>query len=191
MLASNAHEKKLCLTTKTERDQVLSLTLHCRRLLFPNLDSIQKLCKEEGCMATAANGCGGWSVSEGRNRANPMETSIHTIDKVESTWDDSAVVYSRVCWDNYFSCAGWEGGGALKTKKNKSTKLTGKDDVILRAQVERLPADSRSRHQFPFAANFQIRIPFSCCCLFIRPPIRKRRRKEIRFSKRKQMKSGV
>lgn len=34
-----------------------------------------------------------------------------------------------------------------------------KDHVILRMQVERLPAKFRSRHQFAFTANLQIRVP--------------------------------
>ena len=38
-------------------------------------------------------------------------------------------------------------------------ELTGKDDVILRTQVERFPSDFRPRYQFSFAANLQIRIP--------------------------------
>jgi hypothetical protein len=34
-----------------------------------------------------------------------------------------------------------------------------KDHVVLRVQVERLPAEFRSRNQLAFAANLQIRIP--------------------------------
>ena len=47
-----------------------------------------------------------------------------------------------------------------------------KDHVVLRVQVERLPAEFRSRNQLAFATNLQIRIPIvldvcECVCEWV------------------------